>query len=157
MPTPERLGFHEFFAEHEPLMRRALVGRFGAELGREATAEAFAVTWQKWDRVHTMENRPGYVYRIGERWAARSRRRPASDAPSALTAVNDRYADPDVAVALGRLSDRQRQAVVLVHGFGMTHREVATLLGCRRSTVQNHVERGLRRLRDELQVNLDVG
>jgi DNA-directed RNA polymerase specialized sigma24 family protein len=36
---------------------------------------------------------------------------------------------------------------VLCHGFAWTHREVAELLGVSPSTVQNHVERGLDKLR----------
>jgi DNA-directed RNA polymerase specialized sigma24 family protein len=40
----------------------------------------------------------------------------------------------------------------LVHGFEYTHQEVADLLGISRSSVQNHVERGLARLRTELEV-----
>jgi DNA-directed RNA polymerase specialized sigma subunit len=55
--------------------------------------------------------------------------------------------------ALAALSERQRLAVVLVHGFGYTLREVAELIGIRQTTVQNHVARGLTRLRLMLGVN----
>ena len=64
----------------------------------------------------------------------------------------DRYADHELAHALSQLSPRQRQAVVLVAGFGMTHREAAELLGCARSSIQNHVERAMSRLRKDLEV-----
>jgi DNA-directed RNA polymerase specialized sigma24 family protein len=53
---------------------------------------------------------------------------------------------------LAQLSDRQRVAVVLVHGFGWTIREVAELTNTRTTTVQNHLERGLARLRSGLEV-----
>jgi RNA polymerase sigma factor (sigma-70 family) len=53
---------------------------------------------------------------------------------------------------LAQLSDRQRVAVVLVHGFGWTLREVAELTGTKITTVQNHLERGLARLRSGLEV-----
>jgi RNA polymerase sigma factor (sigma-70 family) len=50
------------------------------------------------------------------------------------------------------LSEHQRVAVVLAHGFGWTHREIADLLGVSPSTVQNHVERGVSKLRTALEV-----
>jgi DNA-directed RNA polymerase specialized sigma24 family protein len=39
-----------------------------------------------------------------------------------------------------------------VHGFGYTLREVAELTGLRRTTVQNHSDRGLAQLRKRLGV-----
>jgi DNA-directed RNA polymerase specialized sigma24 family protein len=44
---------------------------------------------------------------------------------------------------------------VLVHGYGCTLREVAELTAIRQTTVQNHAERGLARLRTRLGVNDD--
>ena len=49
----------------------------------------------------------------------------------------------------------QGPLVVLCHGFQWTHQEVAELLELSRSTVQNHVERGLAHLRRALEVDTD--
>jgi DNA-directed RNA polymerase specialized sigma24 family protein len=54
------------------------------------------------------------------------------------------------------LSEGQRTAVVLVHGFGWTLREVGELTGVQPTTVQNHLERGLAKLRAALEVTEDV-
>ena len=62
------------------------------------------------------------------------------------------WVEPGLPGALNTLSARQRQVVVLVHGFEYTHQEVADLLGISRSSVQNHVERGLEKLRSKLEV-----
>ena len=145
-------AFEQFFNEFEPFVRRALVSRFGAELGRDATAEGFAAAWRSWDRVAEMENRSGYVYRVGERWAVRQEKKLRPPAVEAQVMV-DRYGDPELAAALAALSAKQRQAVVLVWSFGYSHREAAELLGCARSSLQNHVERGLKNLRQNLEVN----
>ena len=59
--------------------------------------------------------------------------------------------EPGLAPALKTLTARQRTAVVLVHGFGWTLREVAELTGTKVTTVQNHLERGLAKLRHTLQ------
>jgi DNA-directed RNA polymerase specialized sigma24 family protein len=58
---------------------------------------------------------------------------------------------PDL-VALAALSERQRIAVVLIHGFDWTMRDVAELTGIRVTTVQSHLERGLRNLRSSMEV-----
>ncbi len=144
--------FEAFFATAEPLLRRALVAGFGGEIGREATAEALTHAWQHWDRVGAMANPPGYTYRVGERWARRHRRRGRrrSAPPPSVTA--EPMFEPRLAPALATLPRRQRQAVALVHGLGLTHAETAAVLGLSRSTVQNHVERGLAALRVALGV-----
>jgi RNA polymerase sigma-70 factor (ECF subfamily) len=63
------------------------------------------------------------------------------------------WVEPGLPGALRRLTTRQREVVVLVHGFGMSHSEVADLLGLKRSSVQNHLERGLAKLRTDLGVH----
>lgn len=100
-----------------------------------------------------MDNPAGYLYRVGERWARRHRRprplpwgRPRPEPEPAEV-------EPRLDQALRRLTPRQRQAVVLTAGYGLTHAEVADLLGLSRSAVQNHMERGLGKLRLDLGVD----
>ncbi len=57
------------------------------------------------------------------------------------------WIEPGLPVALERLPEKQRVSVVLVHCYQFTHAEAAELLGISRSSVQNHVERGLKTLR----------
>ena len=139
--------FTAFVLEHECRLRRAFVAAYGGERGREATAESLAFAWEHWDRLSQMDNAPGYLFRVGR---SRTRRR-----RTALTFVPDEHNDPIVepglAPALKTLSRRQRTAVVLVHGFGWTLREVAELTGTKITTVQNHLERGLAKLREALE------
>ena len=148
----DAVTFERFFEENEPAIRRAVAARFGADTGRDSAAEGFAVAWRRWDRVAGMDNPAGYVYRIAERWALRQIKHTGPTAPEA-EGVEDKYRDHELAAALETLSPRQREAVVLVEGLGMTYREAAELVGCGRSSLQNHVERGLSRLRTTLEVN----
>jgi RNA polymerase sigma factor (sigma-70 family) len=98
-----------------------------------------------------MERPVGYLFRVGQsrtrRW--RLSRRAVFPPPSAEEMP---WVEPGLPRALNTLSDRQRVAVVLVCGFGWQLREVADLLGVKTTTVQNHVERGLARLRLDLEV-----
>lgn len=143
------IEFESFFRVTEPLLRRALVAGFGSDLGRDAAAEALAYGWRNWSRVSALANPAGYLYRVGERWAQRHRQRPQRW--FAATAVQwDSPFEPGLAAVLAELPRRQRQVVVLVTGFGLSHRETAELLDISRSSVQNHVERALHTLRTRL-------
>ena len=134
--------------EAEPAVRRAFVALYGHQRGREATAEAFSFAWEHWPKVRTMTNPRGYLFRVGQT-RTRPRRRPTAlvERPQS----GDSLVEPGLGPALARLSDRQRVAVVLVHGFGWTMREVADLQGIKVTTVQTHLDRGLERLRHEME------
>jgi DNA-directed RNA polymerase specialized sigma24 family protein len=147
-------GFEAFVLATEPPLRRALVAAFGYEDGREAAADALAYAWEHWARVRQMPNAAGYLFRVARSSAARGRRWRRPPPLLALPPGSEHSFEPGLPAALASLPERQRVAVVLVHGFGYTLREVADMTGVKTTTVQNHVERGLRRLRDRLAVEL---
>ena len=62
--------------------------------------------------------------------------------------------EPRLPAALGQLTRMQRVSVVLVHAMGYSSTEVGELLGLSRNTIQQHVNRGLARLRTEMGVSL---
>ena len=150
---PADAEFREFFESTEPLLRRAMVAAHGPA-GRDAVADALTHGWEHWDRVRAMDNPAGYLYRVAQSRMRWYRRRPPSVASP--PSPPDRAYEPGLGAALAELTRRQRVAVVLCHGFGLTHREVGSLLGVSPSTVQNHVERGLTKLRNRLEVSSDV-
>jgi RNA polymerase sigma-70 factor (ECF subfamily) len=143
----DRDAFEDFFREAEPRLRRAFVAAYGAERGREATAEALAYAWEHWERVQRMTNPRGYLYRVGQS-RTRSRRREPVVFPDRGHALP--WVEPGLPRALRSLTEAQRIAVVLVHGFGWTLREVGELTGRRIPTVQKHLERGSAKLRAAL-------
>lgn len=138
-------SFTEFVREVEPRLKHALVAAFGAEIGIEATRDALAIGWERWDEVHMKPNPAGYLFGIGRNRARRRLRRhrvfpvPPAD--------HDPWIEPALPGAMRRLSERQRLAVLLIYGFDWTHVEVADLLGVAPSTVQQHAERGMAKLR----------
>jgi DNA-directed RNA polymerase specialized sigma24 family protein len=143
-------GFEAFYRDAEPRLRRALVAALGPEPGREAAAEALAYACEHWERVRGIDKPVGYLYRVGQS-RSRSRREPVVFPVPAEVGMP--WVEPGLAGALAALSEHQRVAVVLAHGFGWTHREVGDVLGVAPSTVQNHVERGLANLRAALEVS----
>ncbi|MBX3284484.1 MAG: hypothetical protein KF703_03995 [Actinobacteria bacterium] len=150
----QELAFDRFVREVEPRLRRALVAAYGPDTGRDATVDALGWAWANWDRMEALDNPAGYLYRVGQT-KAREARRPLRSVTPEPAAVDDRapWVEPELEPALLALTEPQRVAVVLCHGFQWTHREVAELLDVSSSTVQNHVERGLAHLRRALEVH----
>ena len=137
----------------EPRLAVALAAGYGPEVGREATRDALAYAWEHWDRVRVKDSSLGYVYGIGRNKARRMvrRRRPVFGEvpPQRLPDV-----EPGLPMALAGLPEKQRIVVILLHGYQWTMSEVAELLGTAKTTVQNHAERGMARLRAYLGVDL---
>ena len=146
-------SFEDFVAVAEPRLHDALSALLGGDLGREATAEALAYGWQNWDRVEGMDNPAGYLYAVGRdrsrRFNRRQRRLFESESGSRIP-----WVEPGLPTALAGLSERQRVVVTLVYCFEWSLSEVAELLGLRKTTVQNHSERGLAKLRSSLGVEV---
>lgn len=144
-------AFSTFVEEVEPLLRRALVGRYGHHDGREAVAAALAWGWEHWTEVRAMDNPAGYLYRVACSRMRGRKVRVAFDAPTS-GAMPD--VEPGLAPALAHLSEQQRVAVVLTVAFDWTLAEVAALTETSISTVNTHRRRGLARLRKDLGVDL---
>lgn len=144
-------SFAGFVTAHEQGLRRALTAALGAEMGREATAEALAYGWEHWDRVGEMENAAGYLYRVGLNWGKKSLGRGAVLFPEA-SSDSSQWFEPGLAGAIAGLSEKQRVVVYLVHGHDWTLSEVAEILEVSKGTVQTHLQRGMSRLRRQLKV-----
>lgn len=142
--------FERFVQEAEPRLRRALLGARGPVDGRDATAEALAYAWQHWDRVRSMANPVGYLYRVGCS-RTRSRKMPPTMPPETAQLPE---IEPALPAALQGLTEPQRVAVFLVHGCGWPHADVAEVLEVSTSTVSTHVQRGMAKLRELLEVTI---
>jgi len=133
-------------------LHQALIAAFGVQVGEDITSDALAYAWEHWDRVRVMRNPAGYLYRVGRSRARRGIfRRPPTPVVERPAPVSGWF-EPGLSDALAGLSERQRAAVVLVHGFEWTMAEVARVWGVSFSTVKEHVDKGLGRLRRDLGV-----
>lgn len=148
-------SFTRFFRETEPRLRRALIAAVGAEQGREAASEALAYAWEHWERIGDMENPAGYVYRVGRSRAGRFANR-GGEFPEPGDDDRLPWVEPGLPEALQQLTERQRTAVMLLHGQDWTLSEIGRLLSISPGSVNKHAERGLAKLRAALEVSLDV-
>lgn len=95
--------FDEFVGRVESRLRVALVATYGAHDGRAATVDALSWAWEHWDRLQSMANPVGYLYRVGQsatrRYAVRpipfDRGEPAGEVLLQLS--------PELADSIGRL------------------------------------------------------
>jgi DNA-directed RNA polymerase specialized sigma24 family protein len=146
-------SFTAFVKETEPRLRHALVAAFGQDRGLEATADALAYAFENWDRIESMENPAGYLYRVGR---SRVRFTPIRPSFAPVPVEQAPHVEPGLPSALRRLSEKQRVAVVMVHAYGWSREEAASLLGLSMSTVDTHLQRGLSKLRRVLGVIANV-
>ena len=144
------VDFDQFVLAVEGRVRRALVPIAGAEAARTATVDALVRVWRDWDRVRVMANPAGYLYTVA-RSRVRADRPVGEVLPDDLASpVGEPVIEPRLIPLLAALPERQRVAVYLVHGCRWPVPEVADLLGVSVSTVRNHAERGLTKLRRDL-------
>src|SRR2546426_1962398 len=138
-PSPTLPGaFEEFFAEERQALFGSiwLVTRDRGE-AEEIVQEAFLKVWERWDRVRSMKDPTGYLFRTAMNlWRSRRRRAALAVRRVVRTAsVYDGIADVDsrdaVIRALARLTPRQRAAIVLTDLLGFTSAEAARALGAR--------------------------
>ena len=146
-------AFTSFVTNVGKPLRQALIAAYGPDVGAEVTAEAFAYAWENWERLSQMTNPAGYLYRVGQSRARRGifRKPPPIDLPRVENDSN--WFEPGLADAIAALSEKQRAAVVLVHGYGWTTTEVAEMWGVTFSTVSAHIDRAMAKLRKKLGVS----
>lgn len=118
----------------------------GAE---DAAQDAFEALRKRQLRPPPVENARGYLVRIVQRAQRRPTRLARFIPPPAE--VLDHYRDPDVAKALARLPERQRDCLALRYGQDQKLSDIADLLGITEGSVKQHIARGLATLRTRLE------
>ncbi|WP_345770303.1 SigE family RNA polymerase sigma factor [Blastococcus saxobsidens] len=149
--------FTDFVADHAGhLLRTACLVTGDRHLGEDLLQTALAKAYGSWPRVRRADHPAAYVRRLMIN-AHLSWLRRLTSTETVLETFPDlgsgedhptRYADSEeMRLALLRLSPRVRTAVVLRYFDDLSETETADLMGCSRSTVNNHVSRGLAALR----------
>jgi RNA polymerase sigma factor (sigma-70 family) len=155
-------GSFEAFVEAENVrLFRALYlvtgSRFEAE---EIMQDALLAVWERWERVGTMDDPTGYLFRTAMnlfrkrlRRAALAVKRRVALAPSEDTfeAIEDRDA---VFRALRALKPNERAALVATVLFGYSSEESGRMLSMSASAVRMHASRGRAAMRDILEVQI---
>jgi RNA polymerase sigma-70 factor, ECF subfamily len=142
-----------FLDEHDRLYRALYFITGSSADAEELMQDAFLKLWERWDRIHTIDDPVGYLFRIamnGFRMRAR-RARMAARRIVPLETVRDPFDDievrDDVRRLLLGLPVRQRAALVLTEIFGYSSEQAARILGIRPTTVRVLASQGRAALR----------
>ena len=150
-------SFDEFFAaQSQTLYRRMRLVTRDHHEAEEVVQDAFLSLYERWDRVSTLPDPVGYLYRTAfNAWKKRSRRAarairnavvpppPADD----FEVADDRTV---VGEALGHLTPRQRAAIVLTELMGLSSEDAGQILGIRAVTARVLASQARAALRERL-------
>jgi RNA polymerase sigma-70 factor (ECF subfamily) len=145
--TPEGLriplAFEEFYEnEHERLFRALLLVTHDSAEAEDVMQEAFVRVWERWDRVGTLDDPVGYLFKTALNLHRSALRRAVAAARRSLRPPTEhdpfeKVIDHDEAVrSLAALTPRQRAAVVVTELLGYSSEEAGTILGIRPGTVR---------------------
>lgn len=139
------MDFDDFYrSERQDVLRLCLLVTLDVESAADATQEAMLRAWERWE--HLRDGRPGAWVRTVALNLCRSRWRrlgrelrlaPRTEATSAPAPVRD----PALLGALGRLSARQREAIVLFYWADMSIEETAEHMGVSVGAAKQHLSR----------------
>jgi RNA polymerase sigma-70 factor (ECF subfamily) len=146
--------FTSFYAaEWQGVFRPLAVILRDADLAHEATDEAMTRAYQHWPRVRSMDNPPGWVYRVALNWSRTQLRRRAIATRllrHGTSDLSEPVVEPGLVGALGHLPMRQREVVVLRYVLDWSEAEITAALGIPRGTVKSRLHRALAHLRQEM-------
>ncbi len=155
MDVSEADGFERWYqAEHARVITVLAAVTGDADVASEASDEAFARAYQRWDRVGAMESRSGWVYRTALNEARRRLRRRSME-----QRLWRKRSDPPVVpgptgelwLLVASLPARQREAVALRHVAHLTESEVAQAMSITRGTVSSTLRDAYRSLGSALE------
>jgi RNA polymerase sigma factor (sigma-70 family) len=156
---PEAPSFEDFFRTEEKRLVRALFVVTGdRELAQEASQDAFVSVLERWERVRSLEDPVGYLYRTAINRVRRLHRRatrlrallPILRPPPrhSLYQIEDR----DLVIrALAELSERRRAAVVLAEMLDFSSEMSGRVLGVTPVTARRLASEGRAALRRALE------
>lgn len=152
--------FEQLFRESYPLVRAYALRRAAPDAAQDVVADTFLVAWRRLEDVP--DDPLPWLYGTARRVLANQRRSAArgvaleqrlSGAAGAdvRADLGDRVADVElVRLALGRLSDRSREALMLVAWEGLDGTRAARAAGCSKATFAVRLHRARSHLADAL-------
>jgi RNA polymerase sigma-70 factor (ECF subfamily) len=168
LKASDRAAYAELFeAMYGPLFRYVRSITTAPDAARDVTQDVFVRLWDVRESLSADQSLEAYLYRMARNRAynhERNRRTrtekqddvrdqtPAQPAPPPrpdAQAQADRLEDR-LWRWIGELTERQREALVLSRFDGLSHDEVGDVMGISPRTVNNHIVRALKHLRERI-------
>lgn len=158
MDTPADLD--EFLSTVRPRLVAAMELYLGDRyVAEEIVQEACVRAASRWSRVATLDSPGGWTYRVARNLAtsslrrrraerrARQRLRDTDVGPGAASDTADQVTVRD---ALAKLTEAQREAIVLKYFLGLDGPEIAARMGRSHGAARALIKRGIAALREDL-------
>lgn len=152
--------FETLFGNHYPAVRAYALRRTSPDAAQDVVAETFLVAWRRLDEVpaDALPWLYGVARRVlanqrrsAERGDALARRLAGSTSGAAPEDPGERAGDAElVRLALGRLPEPSREALMLVAWHGLSGARAARAAGCSRAAFAVRLHRARGRLAAEL-------
>jgi RNA polymerase sigma-70 factor, ECF subfamily len=153
--------FEDLFREHYAAVRGYALRRAPGDVAQEVVAETFLVAWRRLDDVP--DDALPWLFGVARRVLANQRRSERRSVALERRLAEAEAAAPDpgdpserlgeaefVRAALARLSDRDREALMLVAWHGLSGARAARAAGCSRAAFAVRLHRARARLAAEL-------
>jgi RNA polymerase sigma factor (sigma-70 family) len=142
--------FETFYERHKDEVMAFLGRRLGRERAEDAFQETFLRALRAYDRLEHGEHLRAWALTIANRIVLDEyrRRRPQGEMPE-LATEDGRPAFEELAPLTDGLPQKERAAVVLRYGYGLTYDEIGAALGSTGSAARQAASAGVRRLRKE--------
>jgi RNA polymerase sigma-70 factor, ECF subfamily len=152
--------FEVLFRENYPAVRAYALRRASRDAAQDVVADTFLVAWRRLDDVPA--DALPWLYGVARRVLANQRRSADRSAaleerlthaapPTGMADPADRSADAEILrLALGRLSEPSREALMLVAWQGLSGARAAQAAGCSRTAFAVRLHRARARLAAEL-------
>ena len=156
MSVPDA-DFEQLFREHHDAVHRFASRRVPAEAVQDVVSDTFLTAWRRRSEIDG-DPRP-WLLGVARRSAANRLRGDARRAALSERIAAERAAEPPLAAAAGgsallaalqTLSERDREALMLVAWDGLEHRHAARVVGCSTTAFTVRVYRARTRLRRAL-------
>lgn len=139
--VPVSGDFEEWYAaQHAPVLASMVLVAGCLHEAREATDEAFARAYERWERVRRMDSAGGWTYKVALNVLRRRTRRQAIERRLLVHRRPVLEVPPPAGEAwqvVAELPRRQRTAVVLRYVADLTEPEIARAMGVTRGTVSS--------------------
>ena len=149
-------AFEDLFeAERERLFRALLLITHDSSEAEDLMQEAFVRVWERWDRVGTLEDPVGYLFKTALNLRRSALRRAMTAAARSIKPPVERdliqsILERDEAMrSLASLTKRQRAAIVVTELLGYSSEEAGAMLGIRPGTVRTLTSQARAALREQ--------
>jgi RNA polymerase sigma factor (sigma-70 family) len=159
--TTHASRFEALFREHYPAVRAYASRRAPTEMAQDAIAETFLIAWRRFDDVPS-DPLP-WLYGVARRVLANQRRSAgrgtaleeklaSAASPDGHDDLTEQVGDAELMrFALARLSEQDRETLMLVAWEGLDGARAARVAGCSRGTFAVRLHRARSRLANEIQ------